>query len=119
MQSLWYAVYAIFWGLMCPIFYTVKAYIIRKYSQEYEYWDLGVDALIFEQLCYCLMYGVYIYDKGWNLEEFLYGQLISLLFLVGKQTLTVAYATGPGGPVNSLVITNSLYQMLLDVFVDG
>lgn len=41
------------------------------------------------------------------------------MFLVGKQTLTVAYATGPGGPVNSLVITNSLYQMLLDVFVDG
>lgn len=37
---------------------------------------------------------------------------------MGKQTLTVAYATGPGGPVNSLVITNSLYQMLLDVFVD-
>lgn len=72
-QSLWYAIYAIFWGLMCPIFYTIKAWCIRKYATEYEYWDLGVDAVIFEQLCYCLMYGVYIYDQGFNLNEFLYG----------------------------------------------
>ena len=53
---------------MCPIFYTIKAYLIRKYASEYDYWDLGVDAQIFEQLCYCLMYGVYIYYEGFDIE---------------------------------------------------
>lgn len=29
----------------------------------------------------------------------------------------MAYAEGPGGPVNTIVITQSFYQVILDVFV--
>lgn len=31
----------------------------------------------------------------------------------------MAYAEGPGGPVNTMTVTQSLYQVLLDVFIDG
>jgi hypothetical protein len=113
-----YAIYAIIWGLISPVFYTIKAYIIRMYCANYKAWDLGIDGLIFESLCYTIMYLVYIYYEGFVLSEFVYGQIISILFFVGKQSLTIAYAEGPGGPVNTIVITQSLYQVILDYFVD-
>ena len=46
---------AMLYGVMAPAFFTVKAYSIRKYP-DYKAWDLGIDALIFEYLCYCMMY---------------------------------------------------------------
>jgi hypothetical protein len=88
------------------------------YCADYKAWDLGIDGLIFESLCYTIMYLVYIYYEGFVLSEFVYGQIISILFFVGKQSLTIAYAEGPGGPVNTIVITQSLYQVILDYFVD-
>ena len=49
------------------------------------------------------MQAIYIvYYVGWNTEDFIYGQLVGLLFLVGKMCLVMAYSTGPGGPVNTL-----------------
>ena len=100
-----YAIYAIIWGLVSPIFYTTKAYCIRVYCANYKAWDLGIDGLIFESLCYTIMYIVYIYYSGFVFSEFLYGQVISVFYLIGKQTLCMAYAEGPGGPVNTIVIT--------------
>ena len=69
----YYAIVAIIWGLICPIFYTIKAYAIRVYCDNYEAWDLGIDGQIFENLCYCLMYLVYIYYEGFVFSEFIYG----------------------------------------------
>ena len=54
------AIYAIVWALLTPLFFTFKAYIIRTSVSTYKSWDLGIDSLIFEQLAYCLMYGVYV-----------------------------------------------------------
>jgi len=51
-------------------------------------------------------------------SQFLWGCLVSLLFLVGKQSLCVAFAEGPGGPVNAIVITQSLYQVILDIAIE-
>ena len=33
--------------------------------------------------------------------------------------LILAYAEGPGGPVNTIIMTQSYYQVILDVFVEG
>lgn len=63
------AIIAIVWALISPTFYTLKAYIIRKYCDGYKPWDLGIDA---------------IYLEGFNFEEFLYGQIVSILYLIGK-----------------------------------
>ena len=95
------------YGVMAPAFFTVKAYSIRKYP-EYKAWDLGIDALIFEYLCYCLMYLVQVLHVGFILEDFAWGQLVGLIYLYGKLSLTLAFAEGPGGPVNTLTSTQSL-----------
>ena len=87
------------------MFYTFKAYLIRLYSQNYLYWDLGVDSLIFEHICYSLMFTAFVYLNGFVMVDFSYGCLISILFLIGKQTLTIAYAEGPGGPVNTIIVS--------------
>ena len=50
---------AIAFGIAAPAFFTVKAYSIRKYP-NYKAWDLGIDSLIFEYLCYCIMYAIWI-----------------------------------------------------------
>ena len=103
---------------LTPVFYTMKAYYIRVYCREYKTWDLGVDSLIFEQLCYTLMYIAYVLMKGFSLYELAIGQVVSILFLIGKQSITIAYGEGPGGPVNAILLTQSIYQVLLDYFVD-
>jgi drug/metabolite transporter (DMT)-like permease len=53
------------------------------------------------------------------LEDFLYGQLIGVLYLIGKLTLTLAYAFGPGGPVNTLSTSQSIVQTLMDSLIMG
>ena len=108
-SNTFYSIIAIVIGLCTPVFYTAKAWIIRKYCKDYKSWDLGVDALIFEYTCYTIMYGFYLSYTPFSEVEWWYGCLISILFLIGKQTLCIAYAEGPGGPVNTIVITQSFY----------
>ena len=44
--------------------YTGKALVVRKFASTYKSWDLGIDALILEKLCYTVMYSVEINRKG-------------------------------------------------------
>lgn len=114
---MWACIFAIVIGLVSPLFYTFKSYVIRAYCEQYVPWDLGIDALVCEHGCYCIMYGFYLSYTPFLWREWWYGCLISILFLVGKQALTLAYAEGPGGPVNTITITQSFYQTILDVYV--
>ena len=115
-----YVFLALLFGLIPAFCYTIKAYAIRVFATDYKPWDLGLDSLILEQLCYVFMYLYYIFGvpTDFSLDEFFWGCVVSVLFLIGKQALCVAYAEGPGGPVNALVITQSLYQIILDIFVE-
>lgn len=109
---------ALVYGILAPVFFTVKAYSIRRYP-NYRAIDLGIDSLIFEYLCYVCMYGAYLgLEVGpFDLSDFAYGQLIGVLFLIGKFTLTLAYAEGLGGPVNTLSVVQSIVQTVLDVLI--
>ena len=100
--------------------FTTKAYFIRVYASEYRPFDLGVDALILEKLCYVIMYLVYIYGLGnqFVLSEFLWGCFISIMYMITKQNQVIAYSEGPGGPVNAMIVTQSLYQLILDVTIE-
>ena len=104
-----YAFAALGIGMLTPFCYTFKAFAIRKFCANYKAWDVGIDALIFEHLAYCIMYIGYLTYAPWRWEEFIYGQIVGLFYLVGKQTPTMAYSEGPGGPVNTIVITQSFY----------
>lgn len=100
--------------------YTIKAFMIRVYANDYRPYDLGIDGLILEQVCYVIMYFYYIFgmQNPFDASDFLWGCLLSLMLLVAKQTLCIAYAIGPGGPVNAISTTQSLVQVILDVFVE-
>ena len=93
---------ALMYGVAAPAFFTIKAYSIRKYP-NYRTWDLAIDSLLFEYLCYVLMYIIWIRMAGFNMTDFIYGQIVGILFLLGKLWLTLAYADGLGGPVNTLM----------------
>ena len=85
--------------MLVPVLFTFKGYVIRKYCNNYKALDLGIDALIIEQLGLTILYGVYIDTHGFSWRQFLYGQLVSIFFLVGKITMVMAFSTGPGGPI--------------------
>lgn len=119
-QKKYYVFLTILFGLIPAFCYTIKNYVIRVFAIDYKPWDLGIDSLIVDLLCYVFMYIYYIFGvpTPFSLEEFLWGCVVSFLFLIGQQSLNLAYAEGPGGPVNALVMTQSLYQIFLDIFLD-
>ena len=39
---------ALIYGLIPAFMYTIKAFAIRVYANDYEPWDLGIDGLILE-----------------------------------------------------------------------
>ena len=50
--------------------------------------------------------------------DFLWGSLVGLIQILAQLSLTLAYAHGPGGPVNALASTQSLFQLALDIMVN-
>ena len=110
-QKIYYVSLTLLFAFLPSFCYTIKGFSIRVFANDYKSWDLGIDALILEQFCYVLMYIYYIYGvpTAFNLDEFLWGHVVSVLYLIGKQSLAVAYAEGPGGPVGALVATQCLY----------
>ena len=72
-QKVYYSLAALALGMLSPFCYTFKAFAIRKFCANYKAWDVGVDALIFEHLAYCIMYVGYLSYSPWRWEEFWYG----------------------------------------------
>lgn len=112
------AIFAILLGLAAPALYTVKAYVIRTCSADYNPWDLGIDALVFEKLCYTIMYLAAIHFYGYKNTDLFWGSIVGVLLATGKQSICLAYDEGPGGVVNTMLCTMSIYQILLAYFID-
>ena len=85
-EKKYYVFLSLLFGLILAFCYTVKAYAIRMFAMDYAAWDLGLDSLILEQLCYVFMYLYYIFGvpTPFSLDEFLWGCVVSILFLIGK-----------------------------------
>jgi len=85
-EKKYYVFLSLLFGLIPAFCYTVKAYAIRMFAMDYAAWDLGLDSLILEQLCYVFMYLYYIFGvpTPFSLDEFLWGCVVSILFLIGK-----------------------------------
>ena len=61
-----YNLFALGWAILCPVWITIKSYAIRKYATDYNSFDMGIDGLIFEYLCYSLFYIVYVKHNGFT-----------------------------------------------------
>lgn len=65
------------------------------------------------------MYGVYLCSHDFILNEFIEGQIVGVFFLAGSVFSTVAFNTGPGGPINALIMTQILYQTTINAIFFG
>ena len=100
-----YAIYAIMLGLLAPIFFTIKGFAVRKWAQHYDSVDLGIDAQLAENLCYSCMFFAYLSHYEFSWSDLAYGCVVSIFLVVAKTILVVAYAEGPGGPINTILNT--------------
>lgn len=111
--------YALGWAVLAPVFITVKSFAIRLYASDYKSFDMGVDGLLLEKLCYVLLYVAYLKQNDFVLTDFLWGSLTGLMYMAAKQSACIAYGQGPGGPINTLLMTQSIYQVVLNIVIDG
>ena len=105
-------------GLVAPGLYTIKAYVIRVAVGAYRSWDLGVDAILIEHICYTIMCIASIQIYGLDSSDLFWGSVAGLLHACGKQSICIAYDEGPGGVVNTVLCTMSIYQILMAYFID-
>ena len=63
------------------------------------------------------MYLVWLRYEGFSEVDFAYGQVVSLCFVLGKLWITIAYADGLAGPVNTLMSCQSPVAVVLDRLV--
>ena len=103
--DVYYGYIAIAFGMMAPACFTVKAIFLRLSYKKYNFktWDLGIDGQLIEHAIHTLTYISYIYYNDFILQEFVEGQVSSVLFLFGSQFCSLAFSIGPGGPVNALI----------------
>ena len=63
------------------------------------------------------MYIVWLQIDGFNLQDLIYGQIVGILFLLGKLWITISYSDGLAGPVNTLMSCQSPVAVVLDRLV--
>jgi hypothetical protein len=97
-----YGVLAILSAFIAPILWTTKIYYIRFAESSYQFpiFKATMDALFLQgliQCCvltyYCLWVGVY------DSSLMLYGTITGVCFVFAAQILSLAFFSGPGGPV--------------------
>ena len=64
------------------------------------------------------MYVAAVINYGFSSADLLWGSVVGVLLMTGKQSITLAYDEGPGGVVNTMLCTMSIYQILLAYFID-
>ena len=104
--------------MIAPGLYTIKAYVIRTAVGVYKSWDLGVDAIFFEHICYTVMWAASVQAYGFHAPDLFWGSVAGILLACGKQSICLAYDEGPGGVVNTVLCTMSIYQILMAYFID-
>ena len=110
-QLLQYRYLALFFGLLAPFSWTFAAYYVRKTVEQksFKTWDLGVDSQLYFSIIQCFIYFAYELNHDFDLIEFLLGQLVGVLFTFGYVSYTMAFATGPGGPIIAISRTMVIY----------
>jgi len=112
---------AITFGLADPLFFTLKAYFLRISEQRYRFkvWDLAIDGQLVSHLLLTITFVVYTAVTGFEKTEFWEGQVASVFYLIGNHLCSLAFASGPGGPVNAILATQAIYQILINAYAFG
>jgi len=114
-----YGYLAILFGSLAAFCFAIKAIFVRLSESKYHYhvWDLAIDYQILQHIIMTVAFVWYCSSVEVTGNEYFHGAVSSVLFLVGSQLCQLAYAAGPGGPVNSIICTQTIYQITLSRFI--
>ena len=101
--------------------WTIQAYYYKKLitSQRFSSTDLAFDGLSISYTIGLIILVSYLIGHDFNLKLLLYGSSAGFLIVTGNIFMLVSYETGPGGPVQAMVILQSLWQILFDALFLG
>ena len=95
---------------------------MRKTAErgDFNLYDLSIDQTIFIKVTALCIFATYASSTNaidWG--AFAFGQLVGLLFFAGGLLSFLAFKTGPGGPVNTLISTQIPIQTVLNAIFFG
>jgi len=61
-----------------------------------------------------MLYVAYVCQYGFLMNELIEGSITAVFFILGGILNSMAFRYGPGGPINTLVGTQCIYQTLLN-----
>ena len=93
--------------------WTIKCYFIRISIDEGRFvstLDIALDCTIAQGVVFSLVLLGYIaYGHELDTYTFVMASVAGLLYTFGDLSETLAFQTGPGGPINALVSTEIIY----------
>lgn len=103
-----YRYYAVAVAISAPFFWTTQSYFLRRSAErgDFNLFDMAIDQTLFINFIALLIYISYAFsveEVDW--KAFGFGQLVGVLFFAGALLSFLAFKTGPGGPVNTLIST--------------
>jgi len=112
---------AVLFGILGPIFWTFKAFFLRSAIERktFKTWDIGVDHTLYQAAFQTLIFVAYVCTNELSMDEFWQGQLVGVFFLMGGVFATMAYESGPGGPINAIITTQIIYQTAINAMFFG
>ncbi|CDW81466.1 UNKNOWN [Stylonychia lemnae] len=110
---------SLIYAFLSPLCLSIKHIFVRKYRQQYNSWDVSIDALIFEYQIYILFAVYYFLNESLVWSDLIIGTVGSLFMASGKVLIVLAVANGLAGPAASLASTQILYVTILSIIVSG
>ena len=116
-----YGVIAISFAVMCPLFWTFRAYFIRLTVEDKSFvvYDMSIDTLFFQYSIALIIYFVYLAQHPFILSDFIQGNTAGFFMFMASICNTNSYRIGPGGPINALITSQIVYQTLINALLFG
>lgn len=107
--------------MTAPFFWTTKMLYLRLSEDRYNFnlFDLAIDSQIYQNLVASVLYVAYVAQFEFSASEFFQGSIVAVFFILGDIFRSMSFRYGPGGPINALVGTQTIYQTVLNaIFFD-
>ena len=110
-------------AITAPFFWTFQCFMLRQCAErgDFNLFDLAIDQTMFinaTALCIFISYATSLTpNEEFDWRAFGFGQLVGVLFFAGGIFSFLAYKTGPGGPINTLISIQIPVQTIINAFV--
>ena len=112
-----YALLGLGIGMIVPMQFSMKHYLIRRYKGSYSYKELPIDSAILEEVTLSLL--MIWYDGGYSLTYVITGSIAGSFRVIANILIAHAVAEGMGGPSQALMACASLYMTICALLFDN